>query len=158
MTIKILMPALSPTMEEGKIAKWLVKSGDNVKVGDIIAEIETDKATMELESYHDGTIEKLMVSEGVENILVNSVIALIKETDEIKDIKLMQKEDKKKKASNPNSKISPQIKKSKPEEVPNNTSEITVREALRDAMAEEMRLDSNVFLMGEEVAQYQGAY
>ena len=79
MTIKILMPALSPTMEEGKIAKWLVKSGDNVKVGDIIAEIETDKATMELESYHDGTIEKLMVSEGVENILVNSVIALIKE-------------------------------------------------------------------------------
>ena len=158
MTIKILMPALSPTMEEGKIAKWLVKSGDNVKVGDIIAEIETDKATMELESYHDGTIEKLMVSEGVENILVNSVIALIKETDEIKDIKLMQKEDKKKKASNPNSKISPQIKKSKPEEVPNDTSEITVREALRDAMAEEMRLDSNVFLMGEEVAQYQGAY
>ena len=158
MTIEILMPALSPTMEEGKIAKWLVKSGDNVKVGDIIAEIETDKATMELESYHDGTIEKLMVSEGMENILVNSVIALIKETDEIKDIKLMQKEDKKKKASNPNSKIAPQIKKSKPEEVPNNTSEITVREALRDAMAEEMRLDSNVFLMGEEVAQYQGAY
>jgi len=158
MTIEILMPALSPTMEEGKIAKWLVKSGDNVKVGDIIAEIETDKATMELESYHDGTIEKLMVSEGVENILVNSVIALIKETDEIKDIKLTQKEDKKKKASNPNSKIAPQIKKSKPEEVPNNTSEITVREALRDAMAEEMRLDNNVFLMGEEVAQYQGAY
>ena len=75
MTIEILMPALSPTMEEGKIAKWLVKSGDNVKVGDIIAEIETDKATMELESYHDGTIEKLMVSEGMENILVNSVIA-----------------------------------------------------------------------------------
>ena len=158
MTIEILMPALSPTMEEGKIAKWLVKSGDNVKVGDIIAEIETDKATMELESYHDGTIQKLMVSEGVENILVNSVIALIKETDEIKDIKITQKEDKKKKASNPNSKISPQIKKSKPEEVPNDTSEITVREALRDAMAEEMRLDSNVFLMGEEVAQYQGAY
>jgi len=158
MTIEILMPALSPTMEEGKIAKWLVKSGDNVKVGDIIAEIETDKATMELESYHDGTIQKLMASEGVENILVNSVIALIKETDEMKDIKLMQKEDKKKKASNPNSKIAPQIKKSKPEEVPNNTSEITVREALRDAMAEEMRLDSNVFLMGEEVAQYQGAY
>ena len=158
MTIEILMPALSPTMEEGKIAKWLVKSGDIVKVGDIIAEIETDKATMELESYHDGTIEKLMVSEGMENILVNSVIALIKETDEIKDIKITQKEDKKKKASNPNSKISPQIKKSKPEEVPNDTSEITVREALRDAMAEEMRLDSNVFLMGEEVAQYQGAY
>lgn len=158
MTIEILMPALSPTMEEGKIAKWLVKSGDNVKVGDIIAEIETDKATMELESYHDGTIEKLMVSEGMENILVNSVIALIKETDEIKDIKITQKEDKKKKASNPNSKIAPQIKKSKPEEVPNDTSEITVREALRDAMAEEMRLDSNVFLMGEEVAQYQGAY
>ena len=114
MTIEILMPALSPTMEEGKIAKWLVKSGDIVKVGDIIAEIETDKATMELESYHDGTIQKLMASEGVENILVNSVIALIKETDEIKDIKLTQKEDKKKKASNPNSKIAPQIKKSKP--------------------------------------------
>ena len=149
MTIEILMPALSPTMEEGKIAKWLVKSGDIVKVGDIIAEIETDKATMELESYHDGTIQKLMASEGVENILVNSVIALIKETDEIKDIKITQKEDKKKKASNPNSKIAPQIKKSKPEEVPNDTSEITVREALRDAMAEEMRLDSNVFLMGE---------
>ena len=78
MTIEILMPALSPTMEEGKIAKWLVKSGDNVKVGDIIAEIETDKATMELESYHDGTIEKLKVSEGVENILVNSEKQLIK--------------------------------------------------------------------------------
>lgn len=158
LTIEILMPALSPTMEEGTITKWFVKAGDSVKVGDIIAEIETDKATMELESHHDCTIEKLLVTEGSENILVNSTIALIKETNKPPVTKKIQKEENKKKATNNNSKTIPQVKKQNKEKVLKNSSEITVREALRDAMAEEMRLDKDVFLMGEEVAQYQGAY
>ena len=159
MTVQILMPALSPTMEEGAIAKWLVKEGDIVKAGDVIAEIETDKAIMELESYQDGKISKLLVLEGTIGVLVNSPIALFsKETDDSGN--------EEKQAGNQTKNLS--VQNELVQEVPSKTKEsknvntknveITVREALRDAMAEEMRSDKHVFLMGEEVAQYQGAY
>ena len=159
MTVQILMPALSPTMEEGAIAKWLVKEGDIVKAGDVIAEIETDKAIMELESYQDGKISKLLVSEGTTAVLVNSPIALFsEETDDSGN--------EEKQAGNQTKNL--RVQNELVQEVPSKTKdsknvstknvEITVREALRDAMAEEMRSDKHVFLMGEEVAQYQGAY
>ena len=159
MTVQILMPALSPTMEEGAIAKWLVKEGDIVKAGDVIAEIETDKAIMELESYQDGKISKLLVLEGTIGVLVNSPIALFgEETDDSGN--------EEKQAGNQTKNLS--VQNELVQEVPSKTKEsknvstknveITVREALRDAMAEEMRSDKHVFLMGEEVAQYQGAY
>ena len=154
MTVQILMPALSPTMEEGAIAKWLVKEGDIVKAGDVIAEIETDKAIMELESYQDGKISKLLVLEGTIGVLVNSPIALFsEETDDSVN--------EEKQAGNQTKNLS--VQNELVQEVSSKTKdsknvEITVREALRDAMAEEMRSDKNVFLMGEEVAQYQGAY
>ena len=159
MTVQILMPALSPTMEEGAIAKWLVKEGDIVKAGDVIAEIETDKAIMELESYQDGKISKLLVSEGTTGVLVNSPIALFsEETDD--------NGNEEKQAGNQTKNL--RVQNELVQEVPSKTKdsknvstknvEITVREALRDAMAEEMRSDKHVFLMGEEVAQYQGAY
>ena len=159
MTVQILMPALSPTMEEGAIAKWLVKEGDIVKAGDVIAEIETDKAIMELESYQDGKISKLLVSEGTTGVLVNSPIALFsEETDD--------NGNEEKQAGNQTKNL--RVENELVQEVPSKTKEsknvstknveITVREALRDAMAEEMRSDKHVFLMGEEVAQYQGAY
>ena len=159
MTVQILMPALSPTMEEGAIAKWLVKEGDIVKAGDVIAEIETDKAIMELESYQDGKISKLLVSEGTTGVLVNSPIALFsEETDDSGN--------EEKQAGNQTKNL--RVQNELVQEVPSKTKdsknvstknvEITVREALRDAMAEEMRSDKHVFLMGEEVAQYQGAY
>lgn len=159
MTVQILMPALSPTMEEGAIAKWLVKEGDIVKAGDVIAEIETDKAIMELESYQDGKISKLLVLEGTTGVLVNSPIALFsEETDDSGN--------EEKQAGNQTKNLS--VQNELVQEVPSKTKEsknvstknveITVREALRDAMAEEMRSDKHVFLMGEEVAQYQGAY
>ena len=159
MTVQILMPALSPTMEEGAIAKWLVKEGDIVKAGDVIAEIETDKAIMELESYQDGKISKLLVLEGTISVLVNSPIALFsEETDDNGN------EEKQAGIQTKNLRVQNELV----QEVPSKTKdsknvstknvEITVREALRDAMAEEMRSDKHVFLMGEEVAQYQGAY
>lgn len=159
MTVQILMPALSPTMEEGAIAKWLVKEGDIVKAGDVIAEIETDKAIMELESYQDGKISKLLVLEGTTAVLVNSPIALFsEETDDSVN--------EEKQAGNQTKNL--RVQNELVQEVPSKTKdsknvstknvEITVREALRDAMAEEMRSDKHVFLMGEEVAQYQGAY
>ena len=137
----IKMPALSPTMTSGTLAKWLVKEGDNVKSGDIIAEIETDKATMELESIDDGIVNKILFKEGEQNIEVGTVIAKIGDDDQ-----------------NDNETISilPNINKDENLILTKNT--ITVREALRDAMAEEMRLDQNIFVMGEEVAEYQGAY
>ena len=154
MTVQILMPALSPTMEEGAIAKWLVKEGDIVKAGDVIAEIETDKAIMELESYQDGKISKLLVLEGTTAVLVNSPIALFsEETDDSVN--------EEKQAGNQTENL--RVQNELVQEVSSKTKdsknvEITVREALRDAMAEEMRSDKHVFLMGEEVAQYQGAY
>jgi len=135
------MPALSPTMTSGTLAKWLVKEGDNVKSGDIIAEIETDKATMELESIDDGIVNKILFKEGEQNIEVGTVIAKIGDDDQNDDKTIS---------------ILPSINKDENLILKKNT--ITVREALRDAMAEEMRLDQNIFVMGEEVAEYQGAY
>jgi pyruvate dehydrogenase E1 component beta subunit len=171
MSTQILMPALSPTMEEGKLAKWLVKEGDTVKPGDILAEIETDKATMEFEAVDEGRIGKLLVPEGTEGVKVNSPIAeLIGEGEGASAAPAP------KKASAPPTKQEPvpterlasapapvahaeAIKVEDPS-IPAGTEFVTmtVREALRDAMAEEMRRDETVFLMGEEVAQYQGAY
>ena len=163
MTTEILMPALSPTMEEGKLSKWFIKEGDKVSAGDIIAEIETDKATMEFEAVDEGTVTKLIVAEGTDGVLVNSAIALI--TDEYSADAIDKKV--------PNEKIQTDTNLIKPE-VTNKVKPLednepewdsavqtktqTVREAIRDAMAEEMRRDERVYLMGEEVAEYQGAY
>lgn len=173
MSTQILMPALSPTMEEGKLAKWLVKEGDEVKSGDILAEIETDKATMEFEAVDEGRIGKLLVAEGTEGVKVNAPIAeLISDGADsqpmstaaisVKSPASAPKEDAKVEAEAPaHASVTPVTKAVIIEpEVPEGTEMIptTVREALRDAMAEEMRRDPDVFLMGEEVAQYQGAY
>ena len=155
MSIEILMPALSPTMEEGTLSKWLVKEGDIVTSGDLIAEIETDKATMEVEAVDDGKIGKLLVTEGSEGIKVNTPIAILNDAKEsphttiktIAEKPYIEKEIVKNKVFSGNqNNLEP------------NSSVITVREALRNAMAEEMRLDKKVFVMGEEVAEYQGAY
>ena len=155
MTIEILMPALSPTMEEGTLSKWLVNEGDSISSGDLIAEIETDKATMEVEAVDDGKIEQLLVAEGTEGVKVNTPIALLVDTNEaphttiknIADKPYLEKE-----------KIPSKPTNDKPISIEANSSLITVREALRNAMAEEMRADKSVFVMGEEVAEYQGAY
>ena len=165
MTTEILMPALSPTMEEGTLAKWLVKEGDTVSAGDILAEIETDKATMEFEAVDEGTIGKILVSEGSEGIKVNSPIAiLVDDGEKIVETKV-NNAPKEQKAFAENKKLQPKVgllstdPASEPEWT--DTTKIgqkTVREALRDAMAEELRRDEKVFLMGEEVAEYQGAY
>ena len=141
MAVDIKMPALSPTMTEGRLSRWLVKTGDEVKSGDVIAEIETDKATMELESIDDGIVNKILFKEGEQNIEVGTVIAKIGDDDQNDDETIS---------------ILPNINKDENLILTKNT--ITVREALRDAMAEEMRLDQNIFVMGEEVAEYQGAY
>ena len=174
MAIEILMPALSPTMEEGTLAKWLVKEGDTVSSGDIMAEIETDKATMEFEAVDEGTIGKILIEAGTEGVKVNTPIAiLLEEGESADDIDSAAKPDAKaEKASAPapadkeqSSETVPAKSMSHPEpdttpDWPEGTKlkQQTVREALRDAMAEEMRRDENVFLMGEEVAEYQGAY
>ena len=166
MTIKILMPALSPTMEEGKLTKWLVKEGDTVESGDIMAEIETDKATMEFEAVDEGIISKILIPEGTENVAVNTPIAVLLEDGE----SLTENNNKKPtniKATTPdpiiNEKPQAPVKISSLigiENIPEGTTftATTVRDALRDAMAEEMRSNENVFLMGEEVAEYEGAY
>ncbi|MEL6809231.1 MAG: pyruvate dehydrogenase complex E1 component subunit beta [Pseudomonadota bacterium] len=166
MATEILMPALSPTMEEGTLAKWMVKEGDTVSSGDIMAEIETDKATMEFEAVDEGIIGKILIEEGTEGVKVNTAIAiLIEEGESVDDV-----------ASAP----APVAAEAAPVEAtapavsaapaapsvdtspdwPEGTAmkQQTVREALRDGMAEEMRRDDTVFLMGEEVAEYQGAY
>ncbi|HMB77601.1 MAG TPA: pyruvate dehydrogenase complex E1 component subunit beta [Kiloniellaceae bacterium] len=176
MPIKILMPALSPTMTEGNLAKWLKKEGDDVAAGDVLAEIETDKATMEVEAVDEGKLGKIVVPEGTEGVAVNSVIALLLEDGE--DASALEGAEADAVAAAPEpakAEEAPEAKAAaapaadeKPaaakEEVPAEsewdgpTVTQTVREALRDAMAEEMRADSKVFLMGEEVAQYQGAY
>ncbi|EGY01627.1 Pyruvate dehydrogenase E1 component subunit beta [Nitrospirillum viridazoti Y2] len=182
MPIDILMPALSPTMTEGKLAKWVKKEGDTIKAGDVIAEIETDKATMEVEAVDEGTLAKILVAEGTENVAVNTAIALLAgEGESASDVSAA------KGASNTPSApktepaqgeaaVTPKEEASKaapaapavkaPAAPPpsdedrffKNTQTMTVREALRDAMAEEMRKDGSVFVMGEEVAEYQGAY
>ena len=163
MTTEILMPALSPTMEEGKLSKWLIKEGDKVSAGDIIAEIETDKATMEFEAVDDGIVAKILVVEGAEGVLVNSPIAII--TDETNDVSVSKKvreKDIPTGAKPSKAKVSNQAKllyDKESEWGPDvQTKTQTVREAIRDAMAEEMRRDETVYLMGEEVAEYQGAY
>ena len=171
MTIKILMPALSPTMEEGTLAKWMVKEGDTVQSGDIIAEIETDKAIMEFEVVDEGIIGKILVSEGTENIAVNTAIAILLEDGEnLSNEKIEEPSNETKVTIDisdniENVEITPNIAKSSfsnivSEEIPEGTTftPTTVRDALRDAMAEEMRSNENVFLMGEEVAEYEGAY
>jgi len=163
MTTEILMPALSPTMEEGKLSKWLIKEGDKVSAGDIIAEIETDKATMEFEAVDDGIVAKILVVEGAEGVLVNSPIAII--TDEANDVSVSKKvrdKDIPAGAKPSNAKVLNQailLYDKETEWGPDvQTKTQTVREAIRDAMAEEMRRDETVYLMGEEVAEYQGAY
>jgi pyruvate dehydrogenase E1 component beta subunit len=165
MAIELKMPALSPTMEEGKLARWLVKEGDEVSSGDILAEIETDKATMEFEAVDEGTVGKILVAEGTEGVKVGTVIAVL--AGEGEDASAVS-------ASAPKAEAAPAadaapaaarpeapapVAKKDPE-VPygTNMKTSTVREALRDAMAEEMRRDDRVFVMGEEVAEYQGAY
>ena len=179
---QILMPALSPTMEEGKLAKWHVKEGDAVKAGDILAEIETDKATMEFESIDEGRIAKLLVPEGAENVKVNAPIAeLAREGETAAPKSASAPEPKPRKSggdvvehllraapvSAPAAAPAPVPAPAAPSPaiaadpaIPAGTQFVTmtVREALRDAMAEEMRRDDTVFLMGEEVAEYQGAY
>jgi len=193
MAIDILMPALSPTMEEGKLAKWLKKEGDPVKSGDVLAEIETDKATMEVEAIDEGVLAKILIEEGTEGVAVNTPIAIIAgEGEDVSDAAAsggtpkpngagghpaptpdMQAEGMADKPA-PASKSGEDAQKAPAapavitnkadepvmEEFPANTPMVTttVREALRDAMAEEMRRDGDVFVMGEEVAEYQGAY
>ncbi|WP_340109251.1 pyruvate dehydrogenase complex E1 component subunit beta [Pikeienuella sp. HZG-20] len=170
MTIEITMPALSPTMEEGNLAKWLIKEGDKVSSGDVIAEIETDKATMEVEAVDEGTVGKLVVPEGAEGVKVNAVIAVLLEEGEdesaLSGDKKPEKPKPEAKADSGDGDEAPppaaQPKSATPEEsdLPAGTSfkSQTVREAIRDAMVEEMRANGDVFLMGEEVAEYQGAY
>ena len=171
MPTQVLMPALSPTMEEGTLAKWLVKEGQDIKSGDVIAEIETDKATMEVEAVDEGTLSQILVPAGTEGVKVNMPIATIDTEDDREGAQ---------EGEAPNSKPSPSIDKhvaarhtdgevkapvprtddaAKPEIAARiETVTLTMREALRDAMSEEMRRDANVFLLGEEVAEYQGAY
>jgi len=163
MTTEILMPALSPTMEEGKLSKWLIKEGDKVSAGDIIAEIETDKATMEFEAVDDGIVAKILVVEGAEGVLVNSPIAIItEETNDVSVSKKVREKDISAGAKPSKAKVLNQAKllyDKESEWGPDvQTKTQTVREAIRDAMAEEMRRDETVYLMGEEVAEYQGAY
>ncbi|MGB1853624.1 MAG: pyruvate dehydrogenase complex E1 component subunit beta [Paracoccaceae bacterium] len=169
MAIEILMPALSPTMEEGTLAKWMVKEGDVVAAGDIIAEIETDKATMEFEAVDEGVIGQIIVAEGSENVKVNSPIATILAEGEPAEAQPSATPPAPSQAEAPASAApaAVPVKAATAALAPNTApdwpegtklKQQTVREALRDAMAEEMRQDENVFLMGEEVGEYQGAY
>ncbi|WP_438990512.1 pyruvate dehydrogenase complex E1 component subunit beta [Lentibacter sp.] len=173
MAIEILMPALSPTMEEGTLAKWLVKEGDTVQSGDILAEIETDKATMEFEAVDEGVIGKLLIAEGTEGVKVNTPIALIGEEGEDMSAAPVAAAAAAAPAAEapaaPAAAAPVAAKAAAPEAAPvanlapdwpegTELKQQTVREALRDGMSEEMRRDDTVFLMGEEVAEYQGAY
>jgi pyruvate dehydrogenase E1 component beta subunit len=172
MATEILMPALSPTMEEGTLSKWLVKEGDSVSSGDVIAEIETDKATMEVEAVDEGIVGQIRVAEGTENVKVNAVIAVLLEDGESADDAAVAEPSAESAAPAPipaepapaAQTASAPVPASFPPpgnpDIPAGTEMVstTVREALRDAMAEEMRSDEDVFVMGEEVAEYQGAY
>jgi pyruvate dehydrogenase E1 component beta subunit len=161
MATQILMPALSPTMTEGKLARWLKNVGDDVRAGDVIAEIETDKATMEVEAVDEGKLAQILVDEGTEGVAVNTPIAVLSMNGETVEMP----------AAAPKPAPAPAADKAaapaaaapapvavEPDKDWGPTAPITVREALRDAMAAEMRADKDVFLIGEEVAQYQGAY
>ena len=165
MATEILMPALSPTMEEGNLSKWLVKEGDKVASGDVIAEIETDKATMEVEAVDEGVIAKILIAAGTEGVKVNTPIAVLLGEGENASTGIAAKAATI--SAPPATKVPAQPLAAKPAAtalsdpaVPAGTEMVatSVREALRDAMAEEMRRDANVFVMGEEVAEYQGAY
>ncbi len=183
MPTEILMPALSPTMEKGNLAKWLKKEGDTVKSGDVIAEIETDKATMEVEAVDEGTLGKILVPAGTNDVAVNTPIAMIladgEDASALKDGKPSPARQQKAAESAPPAEKPEAAKKAEaPAPAPTGTAKppaaaitpepdvpegtelvtMTMREALRDAMAEEMRRDPDVFVMGEEVAEYQGAY
>ena len=182
MPTEVLMPALSPTMEKGNLAKWLKKEGDKIKSGDVIAEIETDKATMEVEAADEGTLGKILVPEGTADVAVNTPIAVIlgegedkgsikatkpalqQRTGESAPPAKAQKQDTKvQEAPAPRAAKTPEApapQAANDPDVPEGTEMVTMtmREALRDAMAEEMRRDKDVFVMGEEVAEYQGAY
>ena len=171
MAVNIKMPALSPTMTEGRLSKWLVKAGDSVRSGDVIAEIETDKATMEVEAVEEGIVGEITVAEGSEGVAVGAVIARLLEEGETA---LPEEEDAVAQSSTlaPSAQVSSaDLAVAEPVAIPSSalplppepdwdgtTKTQTVREALRDAMAEEMRSDDRVFIMGEEVAEYQGAY
>ncbi|MGL4560270.1 MAG: pyruvate dehydrogenase complex E1 component subunit beta, partial [Afipia sp.] len=185
MPIQVLMPALSPTMEKGNLSKWLKKEGEAIKSGDVIAEIETDKATMEVEATDEGTLGKILVAEGTNDVAVNTPIATILSDGESAADLGKAPAAAAAKAPEPSVQVKQEVEESrspvgegKPQisappvvaapaapvepdpEVPPGTEmvKMTVREALRDAMAEEMRRDPDVFVMGEEVAEYQGAY
>ncbi|WP_428375471.1 pyruvate dehydrogenase complex E1 component subunit beta [Lichenicoccus sp.] len=172
MSTQVLMPALSPTMTEGKLARWLKKVGDPVAAGDVIAEIETDKATMEVEAVDEGTIGRLLVEEGTENVAVNAPIAVLLGEGE-DALAADAKPEAKPAAESPalpkvagakeiadrgSEAREPDLARVEPEREWGETKSISVRDALRDAMAIEMRADDDVFLIGEEVAEYQGAY
>ena len=172
MPIEILMPALSPTMEEGTLSKWVKNEGDTVKSGDVIAEIETDKATMEVEAVDEGVIGKILIAAGTEGVKVNTAIAVLLQDGESADAVAAPKAaaaEKPAEAPAPAAAAStaaapvpaqPKGEVAADPDIPAGTEMVmtTVREALRDAMAEEMRRDADVFVMGEEVAEYQGAY
>ena len=173
MAIELKMPALSPTMEEGTLAKWLKSEGDEIVAGDIIAEIETDKATMEFEAVDEGTLAKILIAEATENVAVGTVIAMLaEEGEDANDVSGPSGETKSTQAGTapvtdpvPAPSVAPSAAKAVIERpadpsIPEGTSytSTAVREALRDGMAEEMRRDERVFVMGEEVAEYQGAY
>ena len=163
MPVEVLMPALSPTMTEGKIARWLKNEGDAVKSGDVLAEIETDKATMEVEAVDEGKLGKILVPGGTENVKVNTPIAVIlEEGEDASAVKSKAPAAETKAPAAPAATAAGTAPKAAAvpaeKEYSGATATVTVREALRDAIAEEMRRDPNVYLMGEEVAQYQGAY
>ena len=161
MGAEIRMPALSPTMEEGKLARWLVKEGDVVKSGDLLAEIETDKATMEFEAVDEGTIGKIVVPEGTEGVKVGTVIAtIVEEGDSALPSAAASADPAQAVPPSPPAPAEPVVAQAGAAQAAAETPSdaITLREALRDAMAEEMRRDDRVFVMGEEVAEYQGAY
>ncbi len=173
MPIQVLMPALSPTMEKGNLSKWLKKEGETIKSGDVIAEIETDKATMEVEATDEGTLGKILIPEGTADVAVNTPIATIladgESAADLAKAPAPAKQEKvaesapaaaKAEAPAPKAAPAPQAVAEPDPEVPAGTEMVTqtIREALRDAMAEEMRRDADVFVMGEEVAEYQGAY
>ena len=184
MSIEILMPALSPTMTEGNLTKWNIKVGDEVKAGDILAEIETDKATMEIEAVDEGFVEKILIQEGQELVKVNTVIAILSTEKNKVDVSINKEKQKNESKENiaEKDKVDVSINKEKQKneseeniaeknkkfndikkdnihkEKNENTNLISMRQALRDAMAEEMRKNNSIFLIGEEVGEYQGAY
>ncbi|SHH31002.1 pyruvate dehydrogenase complex E1 component subunit beta [Bradyrhizobium erythrophlei] len=177
MPIQVLMPALSPTMEKGNLSKWLKKEGEAIKSGDVIAEIETDKATMEVEATDEGTLGRILIPEGTADVAVNTPIAtILSDGESAADLGKAAAPAKQEKAAEPappaaeaksapasrneSAPLAPKAVAEPDPEVPAGTEMVTmtIREALRDAMAEEMRRDPDVFVMGEEVAEYQGAY